>query len=311
MLELMPHTASAAAALAAGLLALSQGRKVAVATVLDRQGSAPATPGQKLVLCERSLAEPARAVGTVGGGAIERAVLLAMSQALRTPSHRARVQTYRLGPSLGMCCGGSAEVLIEVMVPRAPVLIVGAGHVGSCTARLLAELDFAVVLVDARERVALAAEAVVGVTFVRADHDDPEVLAALGGPAALSSALVMTHDHQLDQRAIEWALRAGFGFVGGVGSRAKAERTAQRLLARGLLAAEVARVRMPLGTAIGARRPMEIAVAIAGEMVALRAQQEGLVRAHGQAPLEQQGSPLPALPMLESAVDAHKNSATR
>ena len=45
--------------------------------------------------------------------------------------------------------------------------------------------------------------------------------------------LVMTHDHALDQRAIEWALRRGFAFVGGVGSRAKAERTRQRLEAKG------------------------------------------------------------------------------
>ena len=41
--------------------------------------------------------------------------------------------------------------------------------------------------------------------------------------------LVMTHDHALDQAAIEWALRRGFAFVGGVGSRAKAQRTRARL----------------------------------------------------------------------------------
>jgi xanthine dehydrogenase accessory factor len=82
--------------------------------------------------------------------------------------------------------------------------------------------------------------------------------------------LVMTHDHLLDQRAIEWALSRGFAFVGGVGSRAKAERTRQRLEAKGFSEADRARVRMPIGVDIGARLPDEIAVSIAAEMVAWR-----------------------------------------
>jgi xanthine/CO dehydrogenase XdhC/CoxF family maturation factor len=36
---------------------------------------------------------------------------------------------------------------------------------------------------------------------------------------------------------------------------------------------------MPVGVSIGARRPTEIAVAIAGELIALRARREHLVRA--------------------------------
>jgi xanthine dehydrogenase accessory factor len=80
----------------------------------------------------------------------------------------------------------------------------------------------------------------------------------------------MTHDHALDQRAIEWALKAGFAFVGGVGSKAKAARTRDRLEAKGVPVADRERVRMPIGIDIGARVPDEIAVAIAGELVAWR-----------------------------------------
>jgi xanthine dehydrogenase accessory factor len=85
-----------------------------------------------------------------------------------------------------------------------------------------------------------------------------------------AAVLVMTHDHALDQEVVEWALRRGFAFVGGVGSRAKAKRTRDRLVHKGFGDADVARVRMPIGVDVGARLPEEIAVAIAAEMIAWR-----------------------------------------
>ncbi len=106
---------------------------------------------------------------------------------------------------------------------------------------------------------------------LHAEHDDPEVRRGL--PAALGRAalLVMTHDHQLDQAVVEWALARGFGFVGGVGSRAKAARTRARLEARGVPPAEIQRVRMPVGARINARTPAEIGVAIAVDLINWRA----------------------------------------
>jgi xanthine dehydrogenase accessory factor len=103
------------------------------------------------------------------------------------------------------------------------------------------------------------------VRMVVGDYDD--VGRDLPGRAAV---LVMTHDHALDQEVIEWALRRGFAFVGGVGSRAKAKRTHDRLEAKGFPEADRARVRMPMGLGIGARLPDEIAVSIAAEMVQWR-----------------------------------------
>jgi xanthine dehydrogenase accessory factor len=84
------------------------------------------------------------------------------------------------------------------------------------------------------------------------------------------AVLVMTHNHALDQDVIEWAIGRGFAYVGGVGSRAKAQRTRDRLEMKGVREEDRARVRMPLGIDIGARLPDEIAIAITAEMVAWR-----------------------------------------
>jgi xanthine dehydrogenase accessory factor len=273
---ILPRTAPPHEVLRAALAALDQGRRVVLASVVARHGSTPSTPGQKLVLLDERTA-----AGTIGGGAVERVVLDGMRAVLADPEAAPRMETFRLGASLGMCCGGSVDILIEPLDPPLHVLVVGAGHVGAFTAPLLASLGFRVTLADARETAAdperLAAmpvpptALVEAVRVVHADHDDPEVTSGLPAALGRAAALAMTHDHQLDQAVIEWALGRGFGFVGGVGSRAKAARTRARLEAKGLGAADIARVRMPVGAEIGARTPAEIGVAIAAELVAWRA----------------------------------------
>jgi xanthine dehydrogenase accessory factor len=279
---ILPRTAPPHEVLRAALDALDRGARVVLASVVARHGSAPSTPGQKLLLLDDR-----RAVGTIGGGSVERAVIDRMLEALGDPQAAPAIETFRLGASLGMCCGGSVDILVEPLEPLIHALVVGAGHVGVFTAPLLSTVGFRVTLCDTREAAADPARlaalppppvlegALMGrpepVRVVHADHDDPEVLGGL--PAALSRAalLVMTHDHQLDQAVIEWALGRGFGFVGGVGSRAKAARTRDRLVAKGLPDVDIARVRMPVGVEIGARTPAEIGVAIAGELVSWRA----------------------------------------
>ncbi|WP_434042062.1 MULTISPECIES: XdhC family protein [Sorangium] len=288
--QVIPRTALPHDVLRAALGALEAGRRVVLASVVARHGSAPSTPGQKLCLFD-----DLTAIGTIGGGAVEGAALGMMARALDELASAPRLETFRLGPSLGMCCGGSVEILIEPMMPAVHALVIGAGHVGAFAAPLLASLGFRVTLCDARAAAADPARVppplpLAGalpahdgapreagtapggqVRLVLADHDDPEVMAGMPRDLGEAAALVMTHDHGLDQAAIEWALARGFGYVGGVGSRAKAARTRARLEAKGVPESDVARVRMPVGVDIGARTPAEISVALAAELVAWRA----------------------------------------
>lgn len=259
----VPTSASTARVLATAAEKLQLGIRCVMATVIVRHGSTPSTPGQKLLL-----AADGTALGTVGGGAVEREVLEALSPLLthRMPHHELR--TFKLGPELGMCCGGRVEVLIESMQAKTPIFVVGGGHVGTALTPLLASLDFAVTLVDARPEYGEGRE-LDGVTVLCGDFDE------LGAHQDRSGAcLTMTHDHTLDQDVVEWALRRGFAFVGGIGSRAKAERTRQRLEHKGFGEADRARIRMPLGLDIGARSPAEIAVSVAAELIAWRKTRE-------------------------------------
>lgn len=255
----LPAPGDAAAVLGAAAAAAGRGEAGAMATVLERHGSAPGTPGQKLFVSAGGAC-----VGTVGGGAVEREVLTSLIALARDPSGKHEVRTFKLGAELGMCCGGRLVVLLEPIAGLVPSLVVGAGHIATALAPLLAKVGFSVTVVDEREGWADPGR-IPSARCVMGDFDEVGEEVDTRG-----ACLVMTHDHALDQRAIEWALRRGFAFVGGVGSRAKAERTRQRLEARGFSDADRARVRMPIGLAIGARSPDEIAVAIAAEMIAWR-----------------------------------------
>lgn len=261
---LQPRTAYPHAVLQAALDAACAGGRAVVATVVRRKGSTPSSPGQKLALLG-----PDEAVGTVGGGAIEQQVLTALAARWQAGASEPTTEQYHLGPSLGMCCGGSVEIMFETFQAAHSVFVVGAGHIGSALVPLLGSLGFRVVLCDARETLE-ARGSELGAHAVFADFDAPEVLGALGA-LDRAAALVMTHDHALDQTVIEWALRQGFSFVGGVGSRAKAARTRSRLEAKNLSAADIGRVEMPLGVDIQARSPAEIAVSIAGRLISWRA----------------------------------------
>jgi xanthine dehydrogenase accessory factor len=232
-----------------------------MATVVGRHGSAPSSPGQKLILCQDGYV-----LGTVGGGAVEQQVLSELAQLIQLRGAQTRIVSFRLGAELGMCCGGRVELMLESIGRPYPCYLVGAGHVSTALRALLEQLGFRVLVSDSREAYAVDSGAAASGAVVWGEFDE------VGREADVAGAcLVMTHDHQLDQAALEWAIRAGFAFVGGVGSRAKAERTRQRLAAKGVVAADIARVKMPLGMECSARTPQELAVSIAAELIQVRA----------------------------------------
>jgi xanthine dehydrogenase accessory factor len=260
-----PETAEAAGVLAFAAARCDEGESVRIATVLARRGSAPSTPGQKLALTASGVA-----FGTIGGGALERSVLRRLVALGTTSQERPfRIESYKLGQSFGMCCGGGVDVLYESLLGPEPVLIVGAGHVSQATAPLLAASGFAVTVVDERDE------------WIARFAKTSRLVAHAGDFRGVGRSmpkrayvLAMTHDHVLDQDVVEWALRERFAFVGGVGSRAKAVRAKERLSTKGFAGDDLARIRMPVGLDIGSRTPAEIAVSIAAELIAHRRRTE-------------------------------------
>jgi xanthine dehydrogenase accessory factor len=208
-------------------------------------------------------------IGTVGGGAIEHAVIDALRECVRTA--RPTVLVRDLGRDLGMCCGGRMEVLVEPVEAAPRLVIFGAGHVGKATAAVATLLGFRVVVVDDREELNDEARFPGARRISRTPREARDDVA----PTEHDFLLVTTHDHRLDEEALDTYARLPHRYIGLIGSRRKIYKILQRIEARAGLP-PLGRVYAPVGLALGAVTPEEIAVAIGAELVALRHSQEGL-----------------------------------
>jgi xanthine dehydrogenase accessory factor len=246
----------------------AEGRRFVLLTVVESRGFTPQKPGVHMLL-----AEGGETAGTIGGGAIEHDCIR-QAHELLTSGQQARTVRRQLTTELGMCCGGEMVVHLEVLEALPRLLVFGAGHVARPLAAFAAACGFAVHVVDARPDWLNAERFPHAVRELRAPDDFAREWAAAGaggpGEDANTYAVVTTHDHALDQRVVQELLRRELRFTGLIGSLAKQRKFALRLRARGFGDDEIARLRTPVGLAIGARTSEEIAVSIVAELVAVR-----------------------------------------
>jgi xanthine dehydrogenase accessory factor len=151
------------------------------------------------------------------------------------------------------------------LAPR--VFVFGAGHVGAAIARAAAAAGFRVVVIDDRAEYADPARFEQGVAVLAADAD-----AALARyPLSAADAVVIaTRGHRNDALILERVATSPAGYVGLLGSRRKKVVVTKGLTAAGVAAKALKRVRVPVGLAIGAVTPEEIAVSVVAELIAWR-----------------------------------------
>lgn len=85
------------------------------------------------------------------------------------------------------------------------------------------------------------------------------------------SVVIMTKGHIADYTVLAQALRTPATYIGMIGSRRKIAGTHARLRDDGFTDADIARIHNPIGLAIKAETPEEIAVSIAAKMILHRA----------------------------------------
>ena len=154
------------------------------------------------------------------------------------------------------------SVFLQVFNPPLRTIIVGAVHITQALAPMAALLGYEVTVVDPRRAFA-SDERFPGVAV---DTDWPDDALRRLAPDRRTAVVTLTHDPKLDDPALGVALASDAFYIGSLGSRRTHAARLDRLRARGFDEPALARIHGPIGLAIGAKSPAEIATAVAAEI---------------------------------------------
>lgn len=152
---------------------------------------------------------------------------------------------------------------LSVHNPPLDMAIVGAVHVTQPLAQMAMLAGYGVRIIDPRTAFATP-ERFPGFALTHDWPDDALEKFPLGPRSAL---LALTHDPKLDDPALTAALRSPCFYIGALGSKKTHTARLVRLKQHGFTDGELARIHGPIGLAIGARSPAEIAISILAQVI--------------------------------------------
>jgi xanthine dehydrogenase accessory factor len=142
------------------------------------------------------------------------------------------------------------------------LVVVGAAHIAQPLTQMAALAGYQVRVIDPRTAFATV-ERFPGVAL---SHEWPDEALAKQPLGARSALVALTHDPKVDDPALTAALRSNCFYIGALGSRKTHAGRLARLKENGFDDNELARIRGPVGIAIGAKSPAEIAISILAEV---------------------------------------------
>lgn len=169
-------------------------------------------------------------------------------------------------------------LLYDPLMPEEKLLILGAGHVGCALAALAPGLGFAVTVGDDRSAFLEPGRFPAGVALRTGAFTD---LIAQYPFDPATSVVIVTRSHTCDLDCVRGVLQQPYRYAGFMGSLRKTRLVLDQVAAEGLDPQKVAALRAPIGLALGAETPEELAVAIAAELISARRKAPCYDDAHG------------------------------
>jgi xanthine dehydrogenase accessory factor len=295
---------------------LHDGKRVALATVVQTWGSSPRPVGSWL-----AIREDGQVVGSVSGGCVEDDLIRRVQSEILT---RTTPELVKYGVSrdeavrFGLPCGGTLELLVEprpevfileaimsgirkrsivlrrvnlstgestltigghsdqflfssemmqtIYGPRWRMLIIGAGQLSLCLANFALTSDFDVTIIDPREEYSEGIKSD-EIQFIQGMPDD--VMQELGVDSH-TAIVALTHDPKIDDLALIDALQSQAFYIGALGSHTNTQKRKDRLREFKVSSEQLNRLHGPVGLAIGALTPPEIAISIMAEVIAVK-----------------------------------------
>jgi len=169
----------------------------------------------------------------------------------------------RMGKSATVEVGGQ-KLFLNVYAPTAKLVIVGAVHISQALAPLARSLGYDVTVVDPRTAFA-SPERFPDVPLIA---EWPDVALPPLNIDHYTAFVALTHDPKIDDPALLHAFARDCFYIGALGSKKTHAKRLERLKGQGASDADLGRIHAPIGLAIGAVSPSEIAVSIMAEITA-------------------------------------------
>lgn len=245
-----------------------KGQGGVLCTILSSQGSTPRHSGSRMLVYPDGTI-----IGTVGGGELENRVIQEAIEAYREGISKRLVYSM-VNPSEGDpgVCGGTVEVYVEPIFPKARLLIVGGGHVGRAVAHLGKWLGFRVAISD--DRIELCNSK----NIPEADEFYPVPIRELPAKTSIGPEtflILVTRGVSVDVEGLPALLKCNPSYLGIIGSKKRWLTTVKALQEQGIDSALLKKIRSPIGLDIGAETPEEIAVSILAEVLMIKNQASG------------------------------------
>ena len=295
---------------------LREGKRIAIATVVQTWGSSPRPVGSWL-----AIRDDGQVVGSVSGGCVEDDLIRRVQTEILVRSLPEMVVygvSREEAARFGLPCGGTLRLLVEprpeqailesILVaiedhqlilrevdlqtgksvlhpgiktdgfslsasamqtsygPRWRMFVIGAGQLSLYVANFAVASDFDVIVIDPREEYAEGLD-LKGVQFIKGMPDD--VMQELGIDSH-TAIVALTHDPKIDDLALIDALQSEAFYVGALGSLTNTLKRKERLREFNVTSEQLERLHGPVGLAIGALTPPEIAVSVMAEIIAVK-----------------------------------------
>jgi len=210
------------------------------------------------------------ALGTIGGGSMERRLIDEALEALRVGEPRSLHFAMGVPAREGMIAvnskgGGEVKIFMDVLKPEPRLIIMGSGLIAQAVARYSSDCGFHVTVVDDADTA--KAENFSGVELVNDAY--PESLTKV--KIRPSDYVAMLHgETEFELAGLRHAVQARPAFIGLLGSRNKAKEHKRQLKEEGCDPETVNAIKGPIGLEIDAETPEEIAVSIVAALIKVK-----------------------------------------
>ena len=152
---------------------------------------------------------------------------------------------------------------INISLPPLRLVIIGAVHIAQPLAKIASTIGYEVTIIDPRSAFANDKR----FPNIKIINDWPEEALINYKIDDRTAVVTLTHDPKLDDSALNTAIKSKAFYIGSLGSKKTHNSRIKRLLLANHKQTDIDRIHGPVGLAIGANSPDEIAISIMSEII--------------------------------------------